>query len=146
MIPWYSFEFSLWNLSWLSRIFRGDLKTRVPHLRRLLAFLIKVTFLSIDTYLSNYWLLSGEQMNLSWATLEPLELSYSWNKSLQGFPGGPDGKESAQNAGDLGSIPGLGRSPWEGNGYPLQYSCLEILWADEPGGLQSMRSQRVVHS
>ena len=36
-----------------------------------------------------------------------------------------DGKESACNAGDLGSIPGLGRSPGEGNGNPLQYSCLE---------------------
>ena len=43
----------------------------------------------------------------------------------QGFPGGSDGKESACNAGDLGSIPGLGRSPGEGNGNPLQYSCLE---------------------
>ena len=42
-----------------------------------------------------------------------------------GFPGGSDGKESACNAGDLGSIHGLGRSPGEGNGYPLQYSCLE---------------------
>ena len=37
----------------------------------------------------------------------------------------PDGKESACNAGDPGSIPGLGRSPGEGNGSPLQYSCLE---------------------
>ena len=43
-----------------------------------------------------------------------------------GFPGGSDGKESACNAGDLGSIPGLGRSPGKGNGYPLQYSGLEI--------------------
>ena len=42
-----------------------------------------------------------------------------------GFPGGSDGKESACSAGDLGSIPGLGRSPLEGNGNPLQYSCLE---------------------
>ena len=40
-------------------------------------------------------------------------------------PGGSDGKTSAYNAGDLGSIPGLGRSPGEGNGNPLQYSCLE---------------------
>ena len=37
-------------------------------------------------------------------------------------PGGSDGKESACDAGDLGSIPGLGRSPGEGNGYPIQYS------------------------
>ena len=41
------------------------------------------------------------------------------------FPGGSDGKASAYNAGDLGSIPGLGRSPGEGKGNPLQYSCLE---------------------
>ena len=40
-------------------------------------------------------------------------------------PGGSDGKASAYNAGDLGSIPGWGRSPGEGNGNPLQYSCLE---------------------
>ena len=42
-----------------------------------------------------------------------------------GFPGGSAGKESARNAGDLGSIPGLGRSPGGGNCYPLQYSGLE---------------------
>ena len=42
-----------------------------------------------------------------------------------GFPGGSDGKESACNARDRGLIPGLGRSPGEGNGYPLPYSCLE---------------------
>ena len=41
------------------------------------------------------------------------------------FPGGSDGKVSARNAGDPGLIPGLGRSPGEGNGTPLQYSCLE---------------------
>ena len=42
-----------------------------------------------------------------------------------GFPGGSDGKESACSTGDLGSIPGSGRSSGEGNGNPLQYSCLE---------------------
>ena len=41
------------------------------------------------------------------------------------FPGGSEGKASACNAGDLDSIPGSGRSPGEGNGNPLQYSCLE---------------------
>ena len=41
-----------------------------------------------------------------------------------GFPGGSQGKESAYNAGDPGLVPGLGRFPGEGNGYPLQYSCL----------------------
>ena len=44
---------------------------------------------------------------------------------VRGFPRGSLGKESAWNLGDLGLIPGLGRSPGEGNGYPLQYSCLE---------------------
>ena len=43
----------------------------------------------------------------------------------RGFPGGSDGEESACNAGDPGSIPGLGRAPGEGHGNPLQYSCLE---------------------
>ena len=42
----------------------------------------------------------------------------------QDFPGGSDGKASAYNAGDLGSNPGLGRSPGEGNSNPFQYSCL----------------------
>ena len=42
-----------------------------------------------------------------------------------GFPGGSDGKESTCSAGDLGSIPGLGRSLGQGNGNPLQYSCLK---------------------
>ena len=45
---------------------------------------------------------------------------------MRGFPGGSEGKESAGNARDLDLIPGSERSPGEGNGYPLQYSCLEI--------------------
>ena len=44
---------------------------------------------------------------------------------MLGFPGSSDGKESALSAGDLGSIPGLGRFPGKGNGNPHQYSCLE---------------------
>ena len=44
---------------------------------------------------------------------------------FKGFPGGAEIKTSACNVGDLGPIPGLGRSPGEGNGHPLQYSCLE---------------------
>ena len=43
---------------------------------------------------------------------------------IWGFPGGSDGKESACNAGNPGSVPGLGRSPGEENGYPFHYSCL----------------------
>ena len=44
---------------------------------------------------------------------------------VKGFPGGSAGEESTYNMGDLGLIPGFGRSPGEGNGYPLQYSGLE---------------------
>ena len=51
-----------------------------------------------------------------------VQLSYL---NIPSFPGGSDGKASAYNAGDLGSIPGSGRSPGEGNGNPLQYSYLE---------------------
>ena len=47
------------------------------------------------------------------------------NLTNRGFPCGSAGKESACNAGDLSMIPGLGRSPGEGKGYPLQYSVLE---------------------
>ena len=57
------------------------------------------------------------------------------------FPGGSDSKEFACSAGELGSIPGLGRSPGEGNGYPLQYSCLEKSMDREdcsPGKLKSV--------
>ena len=50
---------------------------------------------------------------------------YSYLHICMGFPGGSDGKESACNAGDLGSGPGSGRSPREENGNSLQYSCLE---------------------
>ena len=62
-----------------------------------------------------------------------------------GFPGGSDGKASAYNVGDPGSIPGLGRSPGEGNGNPLQYLAWKIPWTEASGGLQSMGSQRVGH-
>ena len=64
---------------------------------------------------------------------------------IRSFPGGSEDKASACNAGDPGSISGLGRSPGEGNGNPLQYSCLENPMDKEPGGLQPMGSQRVGH-
>ena len=54
-------------------------------------------------------------------------------------------KAFAYNAGDPGSIPGLGRSPGEGNGNPLLHSCLENPMDEKPGGLQSTGSQRVGH-
>ena len=60
-------------------------------------------------------------------------------------PDGSDCKESAGIAGDPDSIPGSGRFPGDGNGYPLQYSCLENAITEEAGRLQSMGSQRVRH-
>ena len=77
---------------------------------------------------------------------------------MLGFPGGSEGKASACNAGDLGSIPGSGRSPGEGNGNPLQYSCLEnsmdrgAWWATVHGvaksrtGLSGFTSQVILPS
>ena len=68
--------------------------------------------------------------NWSWdnLTLQTLPMRFLFSflfQWLQGFPGGSAGKGSACNVGDLGLIPGLGRSPGEGNSYPLQYSGLE---------------------
>ena len=63
---------------------------------------------------------------------------------FKGFPGGSDSKEAAAcNAGDPGLIPGLGRSPGEGNGYPPNILARRIPWTEETGGLQSMELQRV---
>ena len=61
-------------------------------------------------------------------------------KAPFGLPRWLSGKESACQAGDMGLIPGSGRSPGEGNGNPLQYSCLENPMTEEPGRLQSMGS------
>ena len=52
-------------------------------------------------------------------------MNQSYVYIYSGFPGGSDSKESTCSVGDLGSIPGLGRSPGERNGYPLQYPGLE---------------------
>ena len=62
----------------------------------------------------------------------------------KGFPGGLDGEESTCSSGDLGSIPGLGRSPGEGNGDLLQYSCLENpmdrgAWQPSPWGCKCQK-------
>ena len=61
------------------------------------------------------------------------------------LPGGSDGKESAYNKGDQGLIPGSGRSPREGNGYPLSILAWRTPWTEKTGGVQSMESQRVGH-
>ena len=64
----------------------------------------------------------------------PEILHLTISNQLLGFPGGSVVKNSPANAEDPGSISGLGRSPGEGHGNPLQYSCLEIS-TEEPGGL-----------
>ena len=91
--------------------------------------------------------LPGKAIKLSFFTSAPsLSLRLIWHQCPEklsfwhhrvhvlGFPGGSDDKESACNVGDSGSIPGWGRSPGEENGYPLQYSCLEIPRTEEPDG------------
>ena len=59
----------------------------------------------------------------------------------KGFPGSSDGKESACSAGDLGSIPGSGRSPEKGLATHFSILARRIPWTEEPSGLQSMGSQ-----
>ena len=64
----------------------------------------------------------------------PLEKGQAIHSSFLDFLGGSDGKESVCNAGDLGSIPGLGRTPRGGHGNLLQYFAWKIPWTEEPGG------------
>ena len=113
------------------------------------------------------WQATVHRFSKSWTQLKRLSTHASTPVFL-GFPCGSAGKESTCNAGDLSLIPGLGRSPGKGKGYPLQYSGLEnsmdyivhetiqfgegngtqsstlawkIPWTEEPGRLQSMGSQ-----
>ena len=73
--------------------------------------------------------------------MEIVIFPFAQSKATSGFPRSLVGKESACNAGDLGSIPRSGRSPGEGNGNPLQYSCLENPMGRGAWWLQSVRSQ-----
>ena len=61
----------------------------------------------------------------AWDLLKQVTVTFITSTGVWGFPGGSEVKASAWNAGDPGLIPGLGRSPGEGNGNPFQYSCLE---------------------
>ena len=63
-----------------------------------------------------------------------------------GFPGGSVVKNLSANAGDVGLIPGLGRSRGEGNGNHSSILVWEILWTEEPGGLQATGSQSIRHN
>ena len=85
--------------------------------------------LSIDGYLGCSHVLAIEIiLEWIWRCIYLFELQFSFSLDIYpgiGFTGSLAGKECTGNAGDLGSIPGLGRSPGEGHGNPLQYSCLE---------------------
>ena len=72
---------------------------------------------------SQYYCLENPMDRGVWSTVHEVAKS----QTRLSFPGGSDGKASVCNAGDTGSIPRLGRSAGEGNGNPLQYSCLENL-------------------
>ena len=75
-----------------------------------------------------YWLVITLMTHSLWGFKGKRTKIRATNEGWQGvlgFPGGSEVKASASNVGDLGSIPGSGRSPGEGNGNPLQYSCLE---------------------
>ena len=93
---------------------------------RLLIFLLAILILvCASTSLAFRTMYSAYKLNKQGDNIQPWRTPFPAGTSLLGFPCGSTGKESACNAGDLGSIPGLGRSPGEGKGYPLQYSGLE---------------------
>ena len=94
-----------------------------PNTTKYQIFFKKILFLALLDLLCCMWASSsfGEENCL--VAVHGLLIAVA--SLVVGFPGGSDGKESAWNAGDLGSIPGSGRSSREGNGNPLQYSCLE---------------------
>ena len=70
-----------------------------------------------------------------WACTSFKKIGLSWNSHCQPPSGDSDHNESACNAGDVGLIPGSGISLARGHGHPLQYSCLENTWTEEPGSL-----------
>ena len=86
----------------------------------------------------------AENENTPWTIAAALKQLDRFPKTL-GLPRGSDSKESACNVGDLGSIPGLGRSPGGVHGNPLQYSYLDNPIDRGAWGLQSMGLQRVRH-
>ena len=99
-----------------------------------------------------FWLVMFPEVNVFllidsvlryWSSFHPNQLLSSQWKT--GIPGGSDGKESACNAGDLGSVPGLGRSPGGVHGNPHQYSCLENPMDKGDWPATVIGSQRVRH-
>ena len=113
--------FTICKAGWrLHNVYRSDIlwnSLQLVNAQYMLASLKKeqvlipwLTYISLDSYFFLWW----------WRLVRNMV-----KISFTGFPGASDGKDSACNAGNSGLIPGLGRSPGEGIGYPLQYSCLE---------------------
>ena len=102
---------------------------RVDSLIRVCARFLVVCFLILMNFPSLIWeriyLQCRRPWFYSWIGKIPWRRDKLPTPVILGFCGGPDGKESARSVGDLGSIPGLGRSPGGGHGNLLQYSCLE---------------------
>ena len=113
ILPWWKGWSSFW-ICWVeTKIFSRSL-TRTA-VGMYVSFLLGRVFMTDWPAALLCWLFDGLRSTLG-ILLEQ-----------QGFPGGSDDKEPTCSAGDSGLIPGLGRSPREGNGNPLQYSCLENL-------------------
>ena len=115
--------FSAWNIGRKRKIERDTerFKWRLYHVG---LFVTPWTVALIDQLVKNPPAMQETPVQFL-GSEEPLEKGQATHSSILGFPCVSAGKESACNAGDLGSIPGLGRSPGEGKGYPLQYSGLE---------------------
>ena len=113
------------RVDWLDLLaVQGTLNSLLQHHSSKASILWRSVFFTVQ--LSHPYMTTGKTIALTRWTFVGKVMSLLFNMlSRLDFPGGSDGKVSAYNAGDLGSIPGLGRSPGEGNGNPLQYSCLE---------------------
>ena len=101
---------------------QGTLKSLLQHHSSKASFFRCSAFFMVQ--LSHPCMTTGKTMVLTRWTFVSKVMSLLLNM-LSSFPCGSDGKVSACNAGDMGLIPGSGRSPGEGNGNPLQYYCLE---------------------
>ena len=111
-------------MDWLNLLaVQGTLKSLLQHHSSKASILCSAFFI---VQLSHPYMTTGKTIALTRWTFVAKVVSLLFNMlSRLAFPGASDGKPSPYNAGDPGSIPALGRYPGEGNGNPLQYSCLE---------------------
>ena len=132
---YWSFSFSIsasneyselicFRIDWFDLLaVQGTLKSLLQHHNSKASILQCSAFFMVQ--LSHPYIANSLARYLYLACLWEFSEACLCHQNIQGFPGGSDSKESACNMGDLGFIPGSGRSPGEENGYPLQYSCLE---------------------